>query len=115
MRELQATKAILDEALLKARQREARRITSLRLAIGEIAELDRIAMQNHWNDLSKGTLAEGAQLHFQTLPAEVQCMACFQKYHPENGGISCPFCGSRGAKVLRGEEFHIESIELDNE
>jgi Zn finger protein HypA/HybF involved in hydrogenase expression len=38
-------------------------------------------------------------------------MVCFEKYHPLNGEISCPNCGSVGAKILAGEEFYLESVE----
>ena len=115
MRELHAMKAILNKAILNAREDDAARIINLRLAIGEIAEYDQNAIQRHWNDLSKGTPAEGAQLHFRVVAAEVQCMSCFRKYHPENGKILCSNCGSMGAKILSGEEFYLESIELERE
>ena len=115
MRELQATKAILNKVILKAREDDAEHITKLHLAIGEIAEYDQNAIQRHWNDLSKGTPAEGAQLHFLIIAAEVQCMSCFRKYHPENGKILCSNCGSMGAKILSGEEFYLELIELEHE
>jgi len=115
MRELDATKAILNKAILKARDDDAAHITKLHLAIGEIAEFDQNAIERHWNNLSKGTPAEGAQLHFHIIAAEVQCMSCFRKYHPENGKILCSNCGSMGAKILSGEEFYLESIELEHE
>jgi hydrogenase nickel incorporation protein HypA/HybF len=115
MRELHAIRAILNRAILKAREDEATHITGLHLAIGEIAEFDQNAILRHWNDLSKGTPAENAQLHFRVITAEVQCMSCFRKYHPENGKILCSNCGSVGAKILSGEEFYLESIELGDE
>jgi len=115
MRELHATRAILNKAILKAREDEEAHITRLHLAIGEIAEFDQDAILRHWNDLSKGTPAEGAQLRFRVVTAEVQCMSCFRKYHPEDGKILCSNCGSVGAKILSGEEFYLESIELDHE
>ena len=115
MRELHATRAILNRAILKAREDDAAHITRLHLVIGEIAEFDQNAIQRHWSALSKDTLAEGAQLHFRVVTAEVQCMSCFRKYHPENGKILCSNCGSMGAKILSGEEFYLESIELDHE
>ena len=34
---------------------------------------------------AKGTIAEGAKLHFRHVAAEMQCMACFTKYHPDGG------------------------------
>ena len=110
-RELQATQSILEKVLFKARELNAKHITSVHAAIGEIAELNRDSIQIYWNELSKGTPAELAQLQFRLITAEVQCMACFQKYHPEGGEIHCPYCGSYGAKIISGEEFYLESIE----
>jgi hydrogenase nickel incorporation protein HypA/HybF len=115
MRELPATQSILAKALLKAREANAKRIKIVHLAIGEIAELDQTSIQGNWDELSKGTPAEQAQLHFRFIPASVQCMSCFSEYDPIDGKIHCPYCGSYGAKVLRGEEFYLESIEWDDE
>lgn len=114
MRHLDAIPSILAKALLKARESN-QRVMSLQLVLGEIAEIDPVSIQKHWKELSRGTSAERAQLHFRFIKAEVQCMACFQKYHPEDGKIHCPYCGSFGAKILAGEEFYLESIELDDE
>ena len=115
MRERQAIQSIIDKALLRARESNAKRIKNLYLVLGEISELDQNSIQDHWYSLSKGTLAEGAQLHFRVMAAELQCMSCFNKYHPIDGKIHCPNCGSFGAKILSGEEFYVESIELDPE
>ena len=114
MRERDAIQSILAKALSRVRGVN-QRVRSLHLALGEIAELDRTSIQKQWEELSKGTAAERAQLHFRFVKAEVQCMACFQKYHPVDGKIHCPYCGSYGAKVLSGEEFYLESVELDDQ
>ena len=113
MRELQAIQSIFAKALLKARESNAKRIKAVHLAMGEIAELDQTSIQGHWEEISKGTPAEQAQLYFHFINAEVQCMSCFMKYHPIDGKIHCPHCGSYGAKILSGEEFYLESIEFD--
>ena len=115
MRERNAIQSILMKALLQAREANADYIKSLQLAIGEISELDPNLIEKHWEEIRKGTPAEQAQLHFRLINAEVQCMACFAKYHPTNGEIHCPQCGSYGAKILSGEEFYLEAIELDTE
>ena len=115
MREHNAIQSILTKALLKARESNAHLIKSVQLAMGEISELDQNLIQQHWEEISKGTPAEQAQLHFRFINAEVQCMACFGKYHPINGEIHCPQCGSYGAKILSGEEFYLEAVELDVE
>jgi hydrogenase nickel incorporation protein HypA/HybF len=110
-RELEAARSVLEQVLLNAHEMNAGQITKLHLAIGEIAELDRDLIRSHWRELSRGTPAEQAQLHFRLITAEVQCMACFQKYRPEGREIHCPHCGSYGAKILKGEEFYLESLE----
>jgi len=112
MRELQSTQTILNKLLEQVRH--SKRVQNVHVAIGEISELDTALIQKHWQDISKGTVAEQAQLHFRLIKAEVQCMACFSKYHPVDGRIHCPHCGSYGAKVLSGEEFYLETIELDD-
>jgi len=112
MRQIHAIQSILAKALTSARESN-QRVRSLQLALGEIADFDQSSIQKHWDELSQGTPAERAQLHFRSIKAEVQCMACFQKYYPLDGKIHCPYCGSYGAKILSGEEFYLESIELD--
>jgi hydrogenase nickel incorporation protein HypA/HybF len=112
MNKFPITQFILNEALRRA---DGKQIAVIHLVLGEIFELNQNSIQENWEELSKGTPAESAQLHFRRISAEVQCMSCFQKYHPENGKILCPYCGSVGAKILSGEEFYLESIELDHE
>ena len=114
MRELHAISSILAKALQQARERN-QRIQGVQIALGELSELDPPAIQQRWDELSRDTPAERAGLHFRLVTAEVQCMACFEKYHPVDGKIHCPYCGSYGAKVLSGEEFYLESIEWDDE
>ena len=114
MRQLYAIQSVLAKALLEARESK-KHARSLRLVLGEISEIERRSIQQQWEEMSKGTSAERAQLHFRSIKAEVQCMACFKTYYPLDGRIHCPYCGSYGAKVLSGEEFYLESIEWDDE
>jgi hydrogenase nickel incorporation protein HypA/HybF len=113
MHEQSAVQALLTRALQQARESNTSQIKSVQIAIGEISELDQDAVGRLWEQLSHGTAAERAQLRFRSIHAEVQCMACFEKYHPVDKQIHCPYCGSYGAKILTGEEFHLESVELE--
>jgi hydrogenase nickel incorporation protein HypA/HybF len=113
MHELYATQAILEKAIKKAAEANASRITHLYLVVGEISTYTDDSVQFYWDDISKGTIAEGAQLHFRALPAEVQCMNCFTRYHPLDGEIVCPNCKSVGAKILAGEDFFMEALDVE--
>jgi hydrogenase nickel incorporation protein HypA/HybF len=114
MRELHLIQSIFTKSVLQARESN-KRVKSVQFAVGEISEFDQHSIQKHWDELSRGTPAERAQLHFRFIKAEVQCMACFTKYQPVDRKIHCPSCGSYGAKILSGEEIYLESIELDGE
>lgn len=113
MHELFATQAILDKALQKAGEQNAKRITNLYLVVGEVSTYTDDSVQFYWDEISKGTIAEQAQLHFRRVPAELQCMACFTKYNPVEGEILCPNCGAIGAKILSGEEFYMEALDVE--
>jgi hydrogenase nickel insertion protein HypA len=114
MRELNIVQTFLAKALRFIDESHPKRVTVIHIALGEISELDPTSLQTYWTELSHGTPVEHAQLHIRLIPADVQCMACFQKYHPLNKKIACPFCGSFGAKILAGEECHLESIETEH-
>lgn len=105
---------VLNEAVAIIQSRN-QIVTTIHIALGELSELDSGSFQTQWRERSKGTLAEHAQLHFRLVLAEVQCMACFRKYQPIDKQISCPYCGSFGAKILAGEECHLESINAEYE
>ena len=100
---------ILNNALRRA---NGGRVTGIHLVIGELVNMTDESIRLSWNSIAKGTLAEGGTLHIRRAPAELQCMACFQKYHPESEAFSCPRCGSVGAKIISGEEFSVEMVDV---
>lgn len=113
MHELPITQSILEIALRHAREANARRITDLHIVMGELSTMVDDSIQFYWDIIAKDTIAEGAALHFRRIPAELQCMACFTKYNPKEKELLCPNCGSVGAKVISGEEFFVEAIDVD--
>ncbi len=110
MHELSITQSILEAALRRA---NGRRITDVYLAIGQLSSIVSDSVQSCWDVIAKGTLAEGARLHFRRIPAELQCMACFEKYPLNGEEWLCPKCGSVGARIVAGEEFRLETIDVE--
>ena len=109
---LPSIRSIFDKAV---RDTDGRSVAIVKLALGEISDLDQETLQRHWREFAIGTKLEHAQLHIRLITAEVQCMACFSKYHPIERQIHCPHCGGFGAKILSGEEFRLETIETDDD
>ncbi len=113
MHELYATQGILDRAIQKAGEQNAKRITDVYIVVGEISSYQDESVQFYWDEISKATLAADAKLHFRHVPAELQCMNCGTKYHPQEGEVLCPNCGSSGARIWSGEEFYLEALDVE--
>jgi hydrogenase nickel incorporation protein HypA/HybF len=115
MHELPVTQSMLDIALDCATKAGARRITDIHLVMGELSTNVDESVQFYWDIIAKGTLAEGARLHFRRIPAELQCISCGTKYGLDGGELVCPNCGSAGSRILAGEEFSLEAIDIDDQ
>jgi hydrogenase nickel incorporation protein HypA/HybF len=112
MHELSITKNILEIAL--DHNEDSRNITDIYLVIGQLSSLVDDSIQFYWDIISRDTLAQGAQLHFQRIPAEMYCQGCHQTYILQ-GDFTCPNCGGDRVQVIAGEEFYIEAIDIESE
>lgn len=113
MHELSVTESILEIAVRHANQAKAKRVTNLYLVIGQLASIVDDSVQFYWDIVSKGTIAEGAVLHFHRLPARLLCQECNHQYTPSESGFSCPKCQSDRVKVVSGDEFFMEAIDVE--
>lgn len=80
---------------------------TIQLVLGELFPLTEEQLRLQWNELVKDSSLASSVLDIRLIPAEQQCMVCFEKYHPANKETACPHCRSMGAKILAGEEFYI--------
>jgi hydrogenase nickel incorporation protein HypA/HybF len=115
MHELAVTESVLKIALEHATAAGARRITDVHLVIGQLSSFVDDSIQFYWDIISSGTPAEGAVLHFRRVPAELQCVVCGHRYHLTGDDLACPQCGGMQMKVLAGEEFNLEAIDVEGE
>jgi len=113
MHELSVTESILEIALRHAKQANAGRITNLYLVIGQLASIVDDSVQFYWDIISKDTIADGAILHFQRIPAALLCVQCNHEFNPDGNGFSCPECHSDRVKIVSGEEFFMEAIDVE--
>lgn len=113
MHELSVTQSLLKIAVQHAERAHAQRITDLYIVIGDLASMVDESIQFYWDIIAKDTIAERSSLHFRRVPAELQCNACFETYHPTDRELVCPKCGGAGARIIAGEEFALESIDVE--
>ncbi len=121
MHELSIAENMCGAVLRYANQHSAKRVTDLYVIVGDLASIE--ALEFHWGNVSQGTLAEGAQLHFELAPTIIQCHKCGQSYHyqpdadmPHTHEYECASCHSKNVEVMSGgETFRLDSIEIETE
>jgi hydrogenase nickel incorporation protein HypA/HybF len=113
MHELPVTESLLEIALRHASRVDATRITALNLVIGSLASIIDDSVQFYWDIVAKDSIAEGAKLNFMRTPAEFHCLSCDQIYQPGPEIEPCPSCGSTKVQIISGQEFYMESIEVE--
>ena len=113
MHELSVTQSMLNLALEHAERAGARRITRINLVIGELSGIVDESVQFYFDFVGKDTLAEGAQLAFEWLPARLRCCACGHEFALPDGNWACPVCQALGGEFIAGREFYMESIEVE--
>jgi hydrogenase nickel incorporation protein HypA/HybF len=113
MHELAVTESVLNIALEYANRAGAKRVTDLYLVIGRLASIVDDSVQFYWDILSQDTICANSQLHFTRIPANMLCLDCGNEFPLEDELSPCPTCGSPKLKVITGEEFSLDSIEIE--
>ena len=113
MHELSVTENILEIVLRHAKSADANRVSDIYLVIGDLSSIIDDSVQFYWDMVSKDTIAEDSKLHFKRIQTALECKDCEQDYAPNGKDLACPDCGSVNLKILSGNEFYLEAINIE--
>jgi len=113
MHELAVTESILKIAEKHAIQANAIKVTDIYIVIGNLSSIVNDSIQFYWEIISKSTICENSILHFERIPAKMLCLDCAQEFELSGELSPCPQCQSMRLKVKSGEEFWLDSIEIE--
>jgi hydrogenase nickel incorporation protein HypA/HybF len=113
MHELAVTQSILDISLRHAQKVDAKRIVMINLVVGKFSSVVDDSVQFYWDMIAEGTIAQGATLHFERIPAEMKCLDCGHTFEPNDETFACPKCLSPKVRITKGEELRVESIDVE--
>ncbi len=113
MHELAVTENILKIALEYAEQNQAKRVTDLYLVIGKLSSIIDDSVQFYWDMVTENTLCADSKLHFERVPAQLSCNDCGVEYTLSSDLTPCPNCQSLNVKVVSGDQFLLDSIEIE--
>lgn len=113
MHELAVTESILSISEKYARENDASKVTGINLVIGRLSSIVDESVQFYWDIISKDSLCYQAVLNFERRPAILYCHNCGNEFEIPASLQPCPSCGSPNIKVISGEEFYVDSIEIE--
>lgn len=115
MHEYSIVQGVLDAVIPAAREAGARRITAVRLKVGDMTEVVQESLDFMW-DLcceERGAFVEGAALEVERVLPRSACIACGEEFEHDRLHLRCPACGSASTMLLSGRELEIASMDVD--
>ena len=113
MHELSIMQSALALALDQAQQAGACRVHTIRLRIGALSGVVPDALVFAFEALAQGTLAEGATLAVDHVPARFWCATCSREFQSEDLFAECPDCHHLSGELRAGREMELASLEID--
>ena len=130
MHEWALAEAVVSTASQMAIREGLRRVTEVRLKVGELQQIEIEILRFALSELKRSSLLEEAEFIIETEKAELRCRVCGHKWFfrknevdedvaeaihfvPEiaHAYIRCPRCGSPDFEVVRGRGVWLESVE----
>lgn len=113
MHELSLCRSIVGILQEQAVRHHYRRVRRVELRVGPRAMVEPAAMVFSFGVASRGTLAEGAVLVIEPVPAKALCLDCSAEREAAKLGEPCPDCGSYRRMLGEDIGLRLGEIEVD--
>ena len=110
MHELSLSSAIVNTVVKHAAER---RVTVVFLRVGALRQVVPDTLDFYFEFVARGTVCEGARLEQELIAARLRCEECDEEWAIEIPAFRCPHCGGGDVGVATGNEFEVESIDVE--
>ena len=110
MHELSLSRSIVSTV---AKHAAGRPVTVVSMRVGRLRLVVPDTLEFYFGFAARGTVCEGARLEQELIPARLRCEQCANEWEIESPMFRCPECHGAQVAVVSGEEFEIESIEVE--
>jgi len=115
LHELSITQSILDIVLEQAKESNAKRVIGVKLRFGTLTSIVPDCVAFYFEQMTEGTIAEGAKLDVEMVPLKMKCSQCGEEFEGQDElDMTCPKCANPFTETLSGREMEVASIEVDS-
>jgi hydrogenase nickel incorporation protein HypA/HybF len=96
-----------------AKHAGGRRVTVVSLRVGRLRQVVPDTLEFYFEFVARDSVCEGARLEQEVIPARLRCHGCGCEWEIEIPAFRCPACAGSDVEVASGDEFEVESIEIE--
>src|SRR4051794_6244337 len=103
------------ESILAIVERHAagRKVVEVEVSVGHLRQVVPSALEFAFELAGHGTVAEGATLLLEQVPAGGRCRGCDECTTFAAFPFVCPACGGWDIELTQGQELQVEALELE--
>jgi hydrogenase nickel incorporation protein HypA/HybF len=90
-----------------------RRVSVVTLRVGQLRQAVPETLEFYFEFVARGSVCEGARLEQELVEARLHCDPCGTEWAIDVPAFRCPSCGGGDVGVVGGNEFQVESIEVE--
>ena len=113
MHEMSLAESVLQIIEDTARAQQFKQVRSVVLEIGALAGVEPEAMRFCFDAVTRGTMAEGAQLDIVETAGRGWCLDCEKTVPLAEQFALCPECGGGRVQVTGGSEMRVKELEVE--
>lgn len=110
MHELSLSSAIVNTVVKHA---DGRRVKLVSMRIGKLRQVVPDTLDFYFEFVARDTVCEGAALEYEIIDAQLHCRSCGHDWKVEIPAFRCPECEGADVEIAAGNEFEVESIEVE--
>ena len=110
MHELSLSSAIVGTVVKHA---EGRRVAAVDLRVGQLRQVVPDTLEFYFGFVARDTVCEGAVLRQELVDARLRCRPCGREWSIDLPAFRCPTCGGSEVEIAAGNEFLVQSIEVE--
>jgi hydrogenase nickel incorporation protein HypA/HybF len=96
-----------------AKHADGRRVAVVNLRVGTLRQVIPDTLEFYFAFVARDSVCEGARLEQEVIDARLRCRPCAREWEIEIPAFRCPYCGGSEVEIAAGDEFEVESIEIE--